>query len=65
MSAKLRQRDQAKVRSGAMTVTEYIRIHGRSPSSHIAEESRETKRNQAKVAQHLTGKATQAGTRKT
>jgi len=65
MSARLRQRDQARVKSGAMTVSEYTRIHGRSPASHIAEESRETKRNQAKVAQHLTGKATQAGTRKT
>jgi len=62
MSAALRKQDQARVRQGAMTVSEYTAIHGRSPQSHITQEARETKRNKSKVAQHLTGKATQTGT---
>ena len=62
MSAALRKQDQARVKQGSMTVTEYTSKHGRSPQSHIIQEARETKRNQSKVAQHLTGKATQTGT---
>ena len=62
MSATIRKRDQVRVRQGAMTVTEYTQKHGRSPSSHIMQDSRQNKRNQAQVAQHLTGKATQQGT---
>ena len=62
MSAALRKRDQGLVKQGSMTVAEYTSKHGRSPQSHIIQEARETKRNQSKVAQHLTGKATQTGT---
>jgi len=62
MSATIRKRDQVRVRQGSMTVTEYTQKHGRSPSSHISQQSREDKRNAPQVAQHLTGKATQQGT---
>ena len=62
MSAAIRKRDQVRVRQGAMSVTEYTQKHGRSPNSHAAQEARETKRNEEKVARHLTGNATQTGT---
>jgi len=59
MSASIRKRDQSAVRSGSMSVPEYVQKHGRSPASHIREATAEKTRKKTKEARHLTGPPTQ------